>query len=58
MSGVFHKLRWNQGGDKTVLRGKAYIWNGLNLKIQSEGYYFLYARLHFKTKPGYRLVYT
>ena len=56
MSGVFHKLRWNRDGDKTVLRGKAYVWNGLNLQILSEGYYFLYTRLHFKTKAGYGLV--
>lgn len=57
MSGVFYKVRWNPKdgeGDKRIIRGKASVWDGLNIQVHSEGYYFLYTRLHFQAKPGYR----
>lgn len=52
VSGVFYKVRWNKESDKTVLRGKTAVRNGLNLQVHREGYYFVYTRLQFKTKPG------
>ena len=59
MSGVFHKLKWGVNSDKTIITGKAGVCTkgrnyGLDVQVQSEGYYFLYTRLIFKSKPGFR----
>lgn len=55
LSGIFHKVKWNPNGEAAVLTGKATVHsNGLGVQVQSEGYYFLYIRLHFLSKMSYR----
>lgn len=54
-SGLFNKLRWKGTSNRAIIAGNAGVSrNGLNVQVQLEGYYFLYARLHFQSKPGYR----
>ena len=47
----FTKVAWNVNDSSSILRGNVDVdRTGLNIKIKSEAYYFIYTKIQFKHK--------
>ena len=47
----FNKLRWSQDGYSAILRGGVELdASGLNIKVRSEAYYFIFTKIQFRHK--------
>lgn len=48
----YTKITWNVNDSSSILRGDVYLdSSGANIKINSEGYYFIYTKIQLKHKP-------